>query len=209
MAYRVCQTCFWDAGAAYATSAGAGVAGRGVVCCCGNALAICPWSRAKYCSAYLMLKSTSSVVARVGVAPCCWCGCARDEDGRASCSCWATTALPVLRACILRSASMSCAEALSPSRLTSNTPEVVCSTSGTFAAEPVPARGWTAETEGLAGSDAGSGVVAWAVVALSPADCVLAMRSWILPRGGRQTIGGNRARRWTSTQQPPDGSALL
>jgi hypothetical protein len=30
------------------------------------------------------------------------------------------------------------------------------------------------------------------------------MRSWILPRGGLQTVGGNRARRWTPTQQPPE-----
>jgi hypothetical protein len=92
-------------------------------------------------SVCLMLKSTSPAVAHVGAAPCCWGGYAWDEDGRASCSCWAATALPVLRARILRNASMSCAEALSPSRLTSNTPEAVCSTSGTFASAPVPVEG--------------------------------------------------------------------
>jgi hypothetical protein len=48
------------------------------------------------------------------------------------------------------------------------------------------------------------GVDAWAVVASSPAERVLAMQSWILPRGGRQTVGGNQARRWTPTQQPPE-----
>jgi hypothetical protein len=32
-------------------------------------------------------------------------------------------------------------------------------------------------------------------VASAPAKRVLAMWSWILPRGGRQTVGGNRARR--------------
>jgi hypothetical protein len=32
------------------------------VCCCGNALAICPWSRVKYRSACLMLKSTSRLL---------------------------------------------------------------------------------------------------------------------------------------------------
>jgi hypothetical protein len=84
---------------------------------------------------------------------------------------------------------MSCAEAPSPSRLTSNTPEDVCSTSGTLASAPVPAEGWTAEAEGLVGSDARGGVVSEAVVASTPADRVLAMRSWILPRGGRQTVG--------------------
>jgi hypothetical protein len=61
----------------------------------------------------------------------------------------------------------------------------------------------------LAGSGARGGVVAWVVVASARADRFLAMRSWILPRGGRQTVGGNRARRWTPTQQPPYGSALL
>jgi hypothetical protein len=72
---------------------------------------------------------------------------------------------------------------------------------------PVPAEGWAAEAEGLAGSDAGGGVDAWAVVALASSDHVLAIRSWILPRGGRQTIGRNRARRWTPTQQPPENYA--
>jgi hypothetical protein len=76
----------------------------------------------------------------------------------------------------------------------------VCSTSGTLASAPVPAEGWTAKAEGLASSGTGGGVVAWVVVASAPADRVLAMRSWILPRGGRQTVGGNRARRWTPTQ---------
>jgi hypothetical protein len=47
-----------------------------------------------------------------------------------------------------------------PLRLTSNTPEAVCSTSGTVAPAPVPAEGWAAEAEGLAGSGAGGGVVA-------------------------------------------------
>jgi hypothetical protein len=130
------------------------------VCCCGSALAICPWSKAKYRSACLMLKSMSPATVHVGVAPCCWGGCAWDEDGRSSCSCWAAAALPVMRACILYSASMSCIEAPSPSRLTSKTPEVVCSTSGTLAPAPVPAEGWAAEAEGLAGSGAGGGVVA-------------------------------------------------
>jgi hypothetical protein len=114
-----------------------------------------------------------------------------------------------MRARILRRASMSCAEAPSPSRLTSNTPEVVCSTSGILAPAPVPAEGWTAGAEGLAGSGASGGVDACAVVASAPADRVLAMRSWILPRGGRQTVGVNPARRWTPTQQPPELPALL
>jgi hypothetical protein len=88
-------------------------------------------------------------------------------------------------------------------------PEAVCSTTGTLAPAPVPAEGWSAEAEGLAGSGTGGGVVAWAAVDSAPTECVLAIRSWILPRGGRQTVGGNRARRWTPTQQPPDDSALL
>jgi hypothetical protein len=53
---------------------------------------------------------------------------------------------------------MSCAEAPSPSRLTSNTPEAVCSTSGTLGPAPVPAEGWMAEAEGLTGSGASGGV---------------------------------------------------
>jgi hypothetical protein len=118
-------------------------------------------------------------------------------------------ALPAMRARILRSASMSCAEAPNPSRLTSNTPEAVSSTSGILAPAPVPAEGWTAEAEGLAGSGASGGVDAWAIVASAPADRVLVMRSWILPRGGRQTVGGDRARRWTPTQQPPESCTLL
>jgi hypothetical protein len=73
-----------------------------------------------------------------------------------------------------------------------------------LAPAPVPAEGWAAEAEGLAGSGAGGGVVAWAAVASAPVERVLAIRSWILSRGGRQTVGGNRARRWTPTQQPPD-----
>jgi hypothetical protein len=40
---------------ACAAAAGAGVVGGGAMCCCGSALAICPWSRAKYRSACLML----------------------------------------------------------------------------------------------------------------------------------------------------------
>jgi hypothetical protein len=114
-----------------------------------------------------------------------------------------------MRACILRSASMSCVEALSPSRLTSNTPEAVCSTSGMLTPAPVSAEGWEAEAEELAGSGAGGGFVAWAAVASTPAECVLAIRSWILPLGGRQTVGGNWAQRWTPTQQPPENTALL
>jgi hypothetical protein len=114
-----------------------------------------------------------------------------------------------MRARILHNASMSCAEVPSPSRLTSNTPEAVCSAFGTLAPAPVPAEGWTTEAEGLAGSGASGGVDTRAVVALAPADRVLAMRSWILPRGGRQTVGGNRARRRTPTQQPPECTALL
>jgi hypothetical protein len=46
-------------------------------------------------------------------------------------------------------------------------------------------------------------------VASASADRVLAMRSWILPQGGRQTVGGNQARRWTLTQQPLDESSPL
>jgi hypothetical protein len=46
-----------------------------------------------------------------------------------------------------------------------NTPEVVCSTSGTLAPAPLPAEGWAAKAEGLAGSGAGGGVDAWAAVA--------------------------------------------
>jgi hypothetical protein len=53
--------------------------------------------------------------------------------------------------------SMSYAETPSPSRLTSNIPEAVCSTSGALGPAPVPAEGWTAEADGLAGSDAGGG----------------------------------------------------
>jgi hypothetical protein len=53
---------------------------------------------------------------------------------------------------------MSCAEAPSPSSLTSNTPEAVCSTSGMLGPALVPAEGWTAEAEGLAGSGASGGV---------------------------------------------------
>jgi hypothetical protein len=86
-------------------------------------------------------------------------------------------ALSVMRARILRSASMSYVEAPSPSRLTSNTPEAVCSTSGALASTPVPAEGLAAEAEGLAASGARGGVVAWAVVASAHADRVLAMRS--------------------------------
>jgi hypothetical protein len=93
--------------------------------------------------------------------------------------------LPVMRARILRRASMSCVEAPSPSRLTSNIPEAVCSTSGALGPALVPAEGWTAEADGLAGSDASGGIDAWAVVASAPAERVLAMWSWILPRGGR------------------------
>jgi hypothetical protein len=90
-----------------------------------------------------------------------------------------------MRARILRSAPMSSIEAPSPLRLTSNTPEAVCSTSRVLAPAPVPAEGWTAEVEGLAGSGASGGVGAWAIVASAPADRVLAMQSWIHPRGGR------------------------
>jgi hypothetical protein len=53
---------------------------------------------------------------------------------------------------------MSCAEAPSPSRLTSNIPEAVCSTSGALGLAPVPAEGWMAEADGLAGSGASGGV---------------------------------------------------
>jgi hypothetical protein len=49
--------------------------------------------------------------------------------------------LPAMRARILRRASMSCAEALSPSRLTSNIPKAVCSTSEALGPAPVPAEG--------------------------------------------------------------------
>jgi hypothetical protein len=69
-----------------------------------------------------MLKSTSPAAARVSALSGCWGGSAWNEDGRASYSCWAATDLPVMRTRNLRSASMSCAEAPSPSRLTSNTP---------------------------------------------------------------------------------------
>jgi hypothetical protein len=86
-----------------------------------------------------------------------------------------------MRARILRNASMSCTEALRPSWLTSNTPEAVCSTSGMLGPAPVSAEGWAVEAEGLAGSDAGDEVVAWATVASAPAEHVLAIRSWILP----------------------------
>jgi hypothetical protein len=194
MAYKVCQTCYWDAGAACVVAAGAGVAGGGAECYCGSALAICPWSRAKYRSACLMLKSKSPAIVHVGVVPCCWGGCAWDEDSRSSCSCWAAAALPAMRARILCSASMSCVEAPSPSR--------------TLAPAPVPAEGWAAEAEGLAGSGAEGGVVAYAAVASAPAKRVLVIQSWILPRGGRQTVGGDRAeggRRQNSplTSPPP------
>jgi hypothetical protein len=65
--------------------------------------------------------------------------------------------LPAMRARILRRASMSCAEAPSPSRLTSNIREAVCSTSGALGPAPVPAEGWMAEADGLAGSGASEG----------------------------------------------------
>jgi hypothetical protein len=45
-----------------------------------------------------------------------------------------------------------------PFEATSNTPKAVCSTSGTLGPVPVPAEGWTAEAEGLAGSGASGGV---------------------------------------------------
>jgi hypothetical protein len=93
-----------------------------------------------------------------GTTSCCWDGCACDEDGRVSCSCWAATVLPAMRARILQRASMSCAEAPSPSRLTSNIPEAVCSTSGVLGPVPVPAEGRMAEVDGLAGSGAIGGV---------------------------------------------------
>jgi hypothetical protein len=53
---------------------------------------------------------------------------------------------------------MSCAEAPSLSRLTSNIPEAVCSTSGMLGPAPVPAEGWMVEAEGLVGSGASGGV---------------------------------------------------
>jgi hypothetical protein len=53
---------------------------------------------------------------------------------------------------------MSCAEAPSPSRLTSNIAEAVCPTSGALDPVPVPAEGWMAEADGLAGSGASGGV---------------------------------------------------
>jgi hypothetical protein len=62
-----------------------------------------------------------------------------------------------------------------------------------LASAPVPTEGWTAEAEGLVGSGAGGGVVSWAAEASAPTECVLAIRSCILPRGGRQTFGGNWA----------------
>jgi hypothetical protein len=68
------------------------------------------------------------------------------------------TVLSVMRARILRRASMSCVEAPRPSRLTSNIPEAVCSTSGTLGPAPVPADCWIAEAEGLTGSGASRGV---------------------------------------------------
>jgi hypothetical protein len=66
--------------------------------------------------------------------------------------------LPAMRARILQRASMSCTEAPSPSRLTSNIPEAVCSTSGALGPAPVPAEGWMADADGLAGSDASGGL---------------------------------------------------
>jgi hypothetical protein len=53
---------------------------------------------------------------------------------------------------------MSCAEAPSPSRLTSNIPEAVCSNSRTLGPAPDPAKGWMAEAEGLTGFGASGGV---------------------------------------------------
>jgi hypothetical protein len=93
-----------------------------------------------------------------GTTSCCWDGCTCDEDGRVSCSCWAATVLPVMRARILQRALMSCAEAPSPSRLTSNIPDALCSTSGALSPALVPAEGWMAEADGLAGSGANRGV---------------------------------------------------
>jgi hypothetical protein len=61
--------------------------------------------------------------------------------------------LPVMRACILCSASISCVEASSPSRLTSNTSDAVYSTSGVLRqrrfppkAEPLRPKGWRLPT---------------------------------------------------------------
>jgi hypothetical protein len=53
---------------------------------------------------------------------------------------------------------MSCAEAPSSSRLTSNIPEVVCSTSEKLVPALVPADGWMTEADGLTGSGASGGV---------------------------------------------------
>jgi hypothetical protein len=41
-----------------------------------------------------MLKSMLSATAGTAAAPCCRCGCACNEDGRASCSCWAAGFAP-------------------------------------------------------------------------------------------------------------------
>jgi hypothetical protein len=105
-----------------------------------------------------MLKWMESGAVCGGTTSCCWDGCACDEDGRVSCSCWAAMVLHAMRAWILQRASMSCAEAPSPSRLTSNIPEAVCSTSGALGPAPVPAEGWMAEADGLVGSGASGGV---------------------------------------------------
>jgi hypothetical protein len=129
-----------------------------MACCGGDVPAIWLCSRARYRSACLMLKSMESRAVCGGTTSCSWDGCACDEDGRVSCSCWVGTVLPAMRARILRRASMSCAEAPSPSRLTSNIPEAVCSTSGALGPAPVPAEGWMAEADGLAGSGASGGV---------------------------------------------------
>jgi hypothetical protein len=158
----------------------------------------------KWRSACLMLKSMLSDAASTATAPCYRRGCACDEDGRSSCSCWAATALPVMRAHILQRASISWVEAPSPLRLTLNSPVALCSTSGVLAPVPVSAEGWTAEAEVLADSGMGAGAGARAAVASAPVKRILAIRSWILPQGGSQIVGGDQALRWTPTQQPLD-----
>jgi hypothetical protein len=92
-----------------------------------------------------------------GATSCCWDGCAYDEDGRASCSCWAATVLPAMRVRILRRASMSCAEAPQPLEADLEHPRggVLDLRSGPAS---VPAEGWMAEAEGLTGSGASGGV---------------------------------------------------
>jgi hypothetical protein len=97
-----------------------------------------------------------SAATDAAAVPCCYRGYGCDEDDRASCSCCAATTLLVMRARILRRASISLAEAPSPLRLTSNSLVVVCRPLGhshlaQFSPKDEPPRpkGWLLWVRGL------------------------------------------------------------